>query len=115
VKRLVTELSGAKSSADEKFTIHSVHFFRDTSDIIIDAVEAGSVRVNVPGSPESMVALNTRASAESLSEVLRHLEADQTYALTLRRLRQVDYYLVLYRLVFCSGKLLKQRRYVKGH
>ena len=91
VKRLVTELSGAKSSADEKFTIHSVHFFRDTSDIIIDAVEAGSVRVNVPGSPESVVALNTRSSAEILSEELRHLDADKAYAHTLRGLRQVDY------------------------
>lgn len=91
VKRLVTELSGAKSSADEKFTIHSVHFFRDTSDIIIDAVEAGSVRVNVPGSPESMVALNTRSSAEILSEELRHLDADKAYAHTLRGLRHVDY------------------------
>lgn len=91
VKRLVTESSSAKSSADEKFTIHSVHFFRDTSDIIIDAVEAGSVRVNVPGSPESMVALNTRSSAEILSEELRHLDADKAYAHTLRGLRQVDY------------------------
>lgn len=91
VKRLVTESSGAKSSADEKFTIHSVHFFRDTSDIIIDAVEAGSVRVNVPGSPESMVALNTRSSAEILSEELRHLDADKAYAHTLRGLRHVDY------------------------
>ena len=91
VKRLVTESSGAKSSADEKFTIHSVHFFRDTSDIIIDAVEAGSVRVNVPGSPESVVALNTRSSAEILSEELRHLDADKAYAHTLRGLRHVDY------------------------
>lgn len=91
VKRLVTESSGAKSSADEKFTIHSVHFSRDTSDIIIDAVEAGSVRVNVPGSPESMVALNTRSSAEILSEELRHLDADKAYAHTLRGLRHVDY------------------------
>ncbi|MEY8577770.1 glucose-6-phosphate dehydrogenase assembly protein OpcA [Corynebacteriaceae bacterium 6-324] len=85
VKRVVSDAPG------EKFTIHSVRFFRETSDIIIEAAEEGSVRVNVPGSPESMVALNTRSRAEILSEELRHLDADEAYAHTLRGLAQVDY------------------------
>lgn len=85
VRRVVSDAPG------EKFTIHSVRFFRETSDIIIEAAEEGSVRVNVPGSPESMVALNTRSRAEILSEELRHLDADEAYAHTLRGLAQVDY------------------------
>lgn len=85
VKRVVSD------APDEKFTIHSAQFFRETSDIIIEASEEGSVRVNVPGSPESMVALNTRSRAEILSEELRHLDADEAYAHTLRGLAQVDY------------------------
>ena len=97
VKRVVSEASpsapasSAAEDAEETFTIHSVHFFRETSDILIDAAAPGSVRVNVPGSPESMVALNTRSSAEILSEELRHLDADKAYAHTLRGLRRVEY------------------------
>lgn len=76
---------------EELFTVHSLRFFRETSDIHIEASEAGSIRVDVPGSPESMVALNTRSVAEMLSEELRHLDADETYAHTLRGLAKVDY------------------------
>src|SRR5690625_1769181 len=88
VKRIVSD---DNDDSSEKFTIHSVQFFRETSDIMIEATEEGSVRVNVPGSPESMVALNTRSRAEILSEELRHLDADKAYAHTLRGLRHVDY------------------------
>lgn len=88
VKRIVSD---DNDDSSEKFTIHSVQFFRETSDIMIEATEEGSVRVNVPGSPESMVALNTRSRAEILSEELRHLDADKAYAHTLRGLQQVDY------------------------
>src|SRR5699024_10523465 len=75
--------------------------FRETSDIIIDAAEPGSVRVNVPGSPVSMVALNTLSSVEILLEELCHLVADKAYSNTLRGLRSVEYYISLYRSVFC--------------
>ena len=39
-----------------------------------------SVRVSVPGSPDSYVAMTARTDAECLAEELRHLDPDTAYA-----------------------------------
>src|SRR5699024_12623175 len=95
VKRVVSEASpsapasSAAEDTEETFTIHSVHFFRETSDIIIDASEPGSVRVIVPGSPESMIALDTRSSADIFSAALFTLDFYISSAHTLRCVSRV--------------------------
>lgn len=73
------------------FPIHSLRFNRVSSHVTVEVVDAGTVRVQVPGSPDSLVSLGIRSQAEVLSEELRHLDSDKTYAHTLRALPRVDY------------------------
>lgn len=73
------------------FPISSVVFRRPTADVSVTVVDSETVRVSVPGSPESLVSLTVRSEAEVLSEELRHLDADKTYAHSLRALARVDY------------------------
>ncbi|MBU5655200.1 MULTISPECIES: glucose-6-phosphate dehydrogenase assembly protein OpcA [Corynebacterium] len=73
------------------FPITSLVFRRPTADITVMAVDATTVKVSVPGSPESLVSLAVRSEAEVLSEELRHLDSDRTYAHALRALARVHY------------------------
>ena len=73
------------------FPITSVVFQRPTADVSVTVVDPATVKVSVPGSPESLVSLAVRSEAEVLSEELRHLDADKTYAHALRALARVDY------------------------
>lgn len=73
------------------FPIHRLTFFRPNTNIDISLAGDGAVRVSVPGAPESLVALSCRSQAEVLSEELRYLHADKTYAHALRALNRVSY------------------------
>lgn len=73
------------------FPIHSLLFNRVSSHVTVDVVDASTVRVQVPGSPDSLVSSSVRSQAEILSEDLRHLDSDKTYAHSLRALSRVDY------------------------
>ncbi|WP_408930485.1 glucose-6-phosphate dehydrogenase assembly protein OpcA [Corynebacterium sp. YSMAA5_1_F9] len=73
------------------FPITSLIFHRPTADVSVTVVDDSTVKVTVPGSPESLVSLTERAEAEVLSEELRHLDLDRTYAHALRALGRVDY------------------------
>ncbi|QCB28484.1 glucose-6-phosphate dehydrogenase assembly protein OpcA [Corynebacterium endometrii] len=73
------------------FPIEGLHFERDSSNVTIKVVDNDTVKVSVPGSPASLVALNVRTQAEMLSEELRHLDTDHAYAHALRALGRVTY------------------------
>ncbi|HCG45388.1 glucose-6-phosphate dehydrogenase assembly protein OpcA [Corynebacterium flavescens] len=73
------------------FPIHKLVFHRKTAPISIEVIDSRSVRVDMPGSPESIVSLSVRSQAEVLSEELRHLDTDDTYARALRALGRVNY------------------------
>lgn len=55
-------------------------------DIVIERVEAGSCRFQVPGSVAREVPMRTRTVAELLAEDLRRLDADEVYARTIAHL-----------------------------
>ena len=73
------------------FPIQRLVFFRPQTNITVEMADCSTVRVLAPNAPESLVALNVRSSAELLSEELRHLHADKTYAHALRALDRVSY------------------------
>lgn len=93
--RLAVPVTRSTSSPAEGegawFPIHHLRFNRATSNIDIDVLNSSTLRVRVPGSPESLVAINVRSQAENLSEELRHLDVDHTYALALRALGRITY------------------------
>lgn len=81
----------ARRTSECWFPIHRLVLRRETSDVTVEIVNDSSVRVCVPGSPDSLVAMSVRSQAEVLSEELRHLDADKTYSHALRALARVDY------------------------
>ena len=85
------EVAGPADSDEDHFPVTHLRFNRETTHVDVDVIDERTVRVCVPGSPESLVSLNKRSQAEVLSEELRHLDADKTYAQALRALAQVDY------------------------
>ncbi|QPK78178.1 glucose-6-phosphate dehydrogenase assembly protein OpcA [Corynebacterium lizhenjunii] len=90
--RLAVSVRRCPSATQEgTFPIHKLTFFRATSNITVEVTEEHAVRISVPGTPDSLVALNIRPTAEVLSEELRYLHADKTYAQALRALNRVSY------------------------
>ncbi len=89
VRRVPIDDRGLTSA--DCFPVRKLVFFRANSDITVEVIDASTVRVSVPGAPESLVALNVRSQAEVLSEELRYLHADKTYANALRALNRVNY------------------------
>lgn len=81
----------SKHKGADCFPIHKLVFRRETSPIRIEVLDNRSLRVEMPGSPESIVAISVRSQAEVLSEELRHLDTDDTYARALRALGKVNY------------------------
>lgn len=75
----------------EWFPITHLEFNRESHPVTIDVVDEFTVKVTVPGTPDSLVALSRRSTAETISEELRHLDADTTYARALRALSQITY------------------------
>lgn len=73
------------------FPIRKLVFYRPKANVLVEVVDESTVRVSVPGVPDSLVALNVRSQAEVLSEELRYLHADKTYAHALRALSRVSY------------------------
>lgn len=79
------------TKGDAYFPIRKLVFYRANTDITVEVIDESTVRVSVPGAPESLVALGVRTQAEVLSEELRYLHADKTYAHALRALNRVSY------------------------
>lgn len=71
------------------FPIRSLRFDRKSGPLQVEVLDHRTVRVVLPGRPESLVAMNVRTYAECLSEELRHLDPDLTYAQALRGLTRV--------------------------
>ncbi|MDY3127685.1 MAG: glucose-6-phosphate dehydrogenase assembly protein OpcA [Corynebacterium sp.] len=88
---VVREVTPVESNGNQLFPIQKLVITLQTAHIVIEVVDSSTVRVNVPGSPESVVALSKRNRAEILSEELRHLDADDAYARTLRGLAHVKH------------------------
>lgn len=62
------------------FPIHSLTLTRTSGPIVVSAQGSRTIRVAVPGHPESLVAMDQRSEADCLAEELRYLEPDRAYA-----------------------------------
>ncbi len=71
------------------FPIRSLRFDRRSGPVIIEVIDHRTVRMSLPGRPDSLVAMNVLTDADCLSEELRHLDPDVAYAQALRGLPQV--------------------------
>ncbi len=71
------------------FPIRSLSFDRASGPLKVEVLDHRTVRVALPGRPESLVAMSVRSHAECLSEELRHLDPDLSYAQALRGLSRV--------------------------
>ena len=70
---------------EEQFAVESLTLVMDDREAIsITRADNHTVGVQVRGAARNLVALNVRSWAERLSEELRHLEPDETYARALR-------------------------------
>ncbi|MDO5511943.1 glucose-6-phosphate dehydrogenase assembly protein OpcA [Corynebacterium sp.] len=75
---------------DERlFPIRSLRFDRASGPVEIEVIDHRTIRVSMPGRPESLVAMHDRSDADCLSEELRHLDPDIAYAHALRGLTRV--------------------------
>lgn len=75
----------ANHQGEEQFAVESLTLVMDDGEAIsITRADSHTVGVQVPGAARNLVALNVRSWAERLSEELRHLEPDETYARALR-------------------------------
>lgn len=73
------------------FPIRSLRFDRASGPLTVSVVDHRTVRVELPGSPDSLVAMNARSDADCISEELRHLDPDLAYANALRGLTRVQH------------------------
>ncbi|WKD57622.1 Glucose-6-phosphate dehydrogenase subunit [Corynebacterium capitovis DSM 44611] len=73
----------------ENVPITKLVLSRASGDIVIAVVDEQSVRVSIPGLPDSYVAMTARTDAECLAEELRHLDPDTSYARALNSLSHV--------------------------
>ena len=71
------------------FPIRRLEFTRASGPLRVEVLDHRTVRVGLPGRPESLVAMNERSDADCLSEELRHLDPDLAYANALRGLTRV--------------------------
>lgn len=85
----VTRAASEKPTVDAA-QIEKLTFYADTGEITVEAIDAHTVKVSVPGNPDAFVALSARTDAESLAEELRHLDPDATYGRALAGLAQVQ-------------------------
>lgn len=71
------------------FPIRSLRFDRTSGPLTVEVIDHRTVRVQLPGSPDSLVAMHARADADCIAEELRHLDPDLAYANALRGLTRV--------------------------
>lgn len=74
----------------ENVPITELRLTYERGDIVVSVMDEHSVRVSVPGSPDSYVAMTARSDAECLAEELRHLDPDAAYARALVGLSHVS-------------------------
>ena len=74
---------------DRLFPIRRLELRRASGPVSIEVLDHRTVRVALPGRPESLVAMNERTDADCLSEELRHLDPDLAFANALRGLTRV--------------------------
>ncbi|MCB5168888.1 glucose-6-phosphate dehydrogenase assembly protein OpcA [Streptomyces bambusae] len=67
--------------------ITRVRLQTDRGEITVDRPSGALATLGVPGQPDRRVALKIRSTAELISEELRRLDSDETYASALRRAR----------------------------
>lgn len=79
-----------EESQDRHFLIERLELGQPDGAVVISVVDYRTIRVSVPGRPDSLVALSRRSIADCLAEELRHLDPDIAYAQALRGLGQVS-------------------------
>lgn len=87
----VRRTESERTDAEGWFPIHTLKLYRAKTTITVEVIDGSTVRIHVPGAPDSLVALSVRSQAEVLSEELRYLHADKAYAHALRALNRVSY------------------------
>ncbi|AWB84052.1 glucose-6-phosphate dehydrogenase assembly protein OpcA [Corynebacterium liangguodongii] len=73
----------------ENVPITELRLCYERGDIVVSVIDEHTVRVSVPGSPDSYVAMTARTDAECLAEELRHLDPDTAYSRALQGLSHV--------------------------
>lgn len=71
------------------FGISRLELEQEDGVIVVSVVDYRTIRLSVPGRPDSLVALSRRGIAECLAEEMRHLDPDTAYAHALRGLGQL--------------------------
>lgn len=71
------------------FMISRLELEQEGGAIVVSVVDYRTIRLSVPGRPDSLVALSRRGIAECLAEEMRHLDPDTAYANALRGLGQL--------------------------
>lgn len=87
----VTRVVCAPGDDHRLFPIRSLRFDRASGPLTVEVVDHRTIRVQLPDSPESLVAMNARSDADCIAEELRHLDPDLAYAHALRGLSRVAY------------------------
>ncbi|TNL97568.1 glucose-6-phosphate dehydrogenase assembly protein OpcA [Corynebacterium tapiri] len=72
-----------------QFPIQKLVIESADGDLVVEAVDDRTVRVSIPDSADSLVALTEHSDADSLAEELRHLGPDSAYAESLSALKLV--------------------------
>jgi len=85
----VTRVITAPLDDDRVFPVRHLRFDRASGPLTVDVLDHRTVRVALPGRPESLVSMVIRSDADCLSEELRHLDPDLAYANALRGLPRV--------------------------
>lgn len=84
----VTRIASSQADADG-LPIKRVALSSHIGEILVEVHDPQTVKVTVPGHPETFVALSPRTDAECLAEDLRHLAPDTTYGRALDGLARV--------------------------
>ena len=89
VTRICSEQTASEPS--RLFPIRRLTLERASGPVSVSVKDDKSIRVRVPGMPDSFVAMSTRSDADCLSEELRHLDPDWAYSQALRSLSNVNF------------------------
>lgn len=84
----VTRIASSQADADG-LPIKRLALSSHIGEILVEVHDPQTVKVTVPGYPETFVALSSRTDAECLAEELRHLAPDTTYGRALDGLARV--------------------------
>lgn len=63
----------------DQFPVRRLTITRTGGPVVIESVGTRTVKVSVPGNPDTMVTMDQRSDADCLAEELRHLDPDRAY------------------------------------